>query len=191
MNQFIQESIRKEFLQMKLYRFTAPFKPKGWDYIYVGLWNRYVRNKFLLISIFIPTVMSLYFVLQGIDPRFLPFFLLIACYPLFSVGAFLLQIKKHFAVRSPIDTAMTKFTLMDNGILMEREGREMPELCHWDQYNMCYELKRYLILFKTDSLRLILDKNYMNPKEVEQIRTFILNHMPENKKVVYKKSAIF
>lgn len=176
---------------MKILRFTAPFKPEGKEYIYISLWNRYLRSKFLLITIFIPTLCSLYFILQGVDPYFLSVFILIACYPLFSVGVFLLKIKKHLKFRSPIDTAMTEFTLMDNGILIEREGQEMPEFFHWDKFDMCYELKRYLILFKNDTLILMFDKNCIDTGQVGKVRQFILKHMPESKKIVYKKSGLF
>lgn len=176
---------------MKILRFTAPFKPKGKKYIYIGMWNRYIKSKILLLSAFIPTFCSLYFIAQGVDPRYLPIFLLIACYPLFSVGAYLLRIKQHFRYRSPLDMAMTTFTLMDNGILIEREGQELPELYHWDKFNMCYELKEYLLLYKTDTLILIFDKTYMNAEEIGKIRQFILEHMPKNKKIVYQKSAFF
>ena len=132
---------------MKILRFTAPFKPKGKEYIYVGMWNRYMKNKILLLSSFIPTFCSFYFIAQGVEPRYLPVFLLVACYPIFSVGAYLLRIKQHFRYRSPLDTAMTLFTLMDNGILIEKEGQEIPSLYHWDKFNLCYELKHYLLLY--------------------------------------------
>ena len=176
---------------MKILRFTAPFKPTGKQYIYIGMWNRYIKNKFLLLSSFIPTGCSIYFIAQGIDPKFLPIFFLIACYPLFSVGAYLFRIKQHFRYRSPIDTAMTTFTLMDNGILIEREGQELPELYHWDRFNLCCELKHYLLLYKTDVLILVWDKTYMKSEEIENIRQFVLEHLPENKKVVYQKSTFF
>lgn len=176
---------------MKILRFTAPFKPKGKEYIYVGMWNRYMKNKILLLSSFIPTFCSFYFIAQGVEPRYLPVFLLIACYPIFSVGAYLLRIKQHFRYRSPLDTAMTLFTLMDNGILIEKEGQEIPSLYHWDKFNLCYELKHYLLLYKTDTLLLVLDKTYIKPEELGKIRKFILEHLPDNKKIVYQKSTFF
>lgn len=176
---------------MKLLRFTAPFKPKGKKYIHVGMWNRYIKNKFLLFSSLVPTFCSFYFIAQGIDPGYLPIFLIIACYPLFNVGTYLLRIKQHFQYRSPLDTAMTTFTLMDNGILIEREGQEIPELYHWDKFNMCCELKDYLLLYKTDILILILDKTYMEQEDIGKIRQFILKHLPQKNKVVYQKSSFF
>lgn len=176
---------------MKIIRFTAPFKPIGKEYLYISIWNRYIRNIFLLFSIFLPTCCSIYFIVQGVDPIFLPVFLLIACYPLFHIGIYLLRIKQHLRYRSPLDTAMTAFTLMDNGILVEREGQELPELYHWDKFNMCYELKHYLLLYKTDALILIWNKTYMKQEEIGKIRRFVLEHLPENKKITYQKSSFF
>lgn len=176
---------------MKILRFTAPFKPKGKKYVYIGMWNRYIKNKILLLSLFIPTGCSFYFIAQGVEKRYLPIFLLIACYPIFSIVSYLLRIKQHFQYRSPLDMAMTIFTLMDNGILIEREGHELPELYHWNKFNLCYELKNYLLLYKTDNLLLVFDKTYIPSEELEKIRQFILEHMPKNKKVIYQKSAFF
>ena len=104
---------------MNIIRFTSTYKPDGKDYTKVTLWNRYIQNKTLLFTLFIPTAAAIYFLVSDPGP-FWWMFVLIMFYPLYSIIGFLFKIKKHLKFRNPADIAKTEFTFMNNGILADR-----------------------------------------------------------------------
>lgn len=179
------------FIIMDIIRFKSTFKPSGPSYVKISLWNRYIRSKIILITSFIPTIVALYFILQDKGSPFFWVFFILLFYPVYSLIAFLLKIKKHLIYRSPLDTAVTDFTFMNNGILVERENAERPELYHWTEYTLLYELKDFMLLYKGEMLGLVFDKRDMDAEQLPLIRKYILKHLPKEHAYSYKKSIFF
>ena len=175
---------------MNVIRFTSTFKPEGRDYTKITLWNRSVHNKTILFSLFIPTAAALYFLITEPGP-FWWIFVIIMFYPLYSLIAFTLKIKKHLKFRSPADIAKTEYTFMNNGVLADRMEMQKLDLIHWEDVNMLWELKDYLMLYNKDKLVLVFTKKDMEPGQLDQIRDFILKHLTNRQGNNYKKSRLF
>ncbi len=175
---------------MNVIRFTSTYKPDGKDYTKITLWNRYIQNKTLLVTLFIPTVGALYFLYTNPGP-FWWIFILIMLYPLYSVIGFSFKIKKHLKFRSPADIAKTEYTFMNNGILADRIEMQKLDMTHWEDVNTLWELKDYLLLYNKDRLVLVFSKKDMDPGQPEQIRSFILEHLSGRQGGRYKKSRLF
>lgn len=175
---------------MNIIRFTSTFKPVGSDYTRVALWNRYVHNKALLFSVFIPTIGAAYF-LMNTPGALWWLFVLIMFYPVYHVIGFLFRIKRHFRFRSPADTAKTEFTLMSNGILMDRADMQKLDMLHWEEVNMIWELKDYLILYQKERLLTVLVKKDMEEGQPEEVRAFLIKHVKNRQGSNYRKSRLF
>lgn len=175
---------------MNIIRFTSTFKPDGKDYTKVTVWNNYVRNKKFLLTLFIPTAGSIYFLINGIG-TFWWIFVLLMFYPVYHLIGFLFKIKKHLKFRSPADIAKTEFTFMDNGILADRMEIQKLDMIRWDDVNILWELKKFFILCNNEKLVLVLPKKDMEPGQSELIRAFIQEHIKNRQGKNYKKSRIF
>lgn len=176
---------------MNVVRFTSTYKPHGKDYAKITLWNRYIHNKTILFTLFIPTAGSLYFMITDPDNPFFPIFALIMLYPLYSVLAFSLKIRKHLKFRSPADIAKTEFTFMNNGVLADRMELQKLDLVHWEDVSCLWELKEHLLLYQKDKLLLVFSKKDMEPGQADAIREFILRHLSERHAKPYRKSLFF
>lgn len=175
---------------MNVIRFTSTFKPEGKDYTKITLWNRYIRNKTVLFSLFIPTAGAIYFLATGAGMLWW-LFVLIMFYPLYNVIGFMFKIKKHLKLRNPADIAKTEFTFMNNGILIDRMELQKLDMVHWDDVNTLWELKDFLVLYNKDKLVLVFAKKDMEPGQVDMIRDFILKHVKNRQGSNYKKSSLF
>lgn len=175
---------------MSVIRFTSTYKPDGKDYTKVTLWNRYIQNKTLLLTMFIPTAGALYFLFTEPGP-FWWLFVLIMLYPLYSVLSFWLKIKNHLKFRSPADIARTEYTFMNNGILADRTEMQKLDMFHWEDVNLLWELKDFLLLYNKNKLVLVFAKKDMGPGQVDEIRSFILQHISDRQVHSYKKSILF
>lgn len=175
---------------MNVIRFTSTFKPDGKNYTKITLWNRYIRNKTVLLTSFIPTVGAIYFLYNGAGP-FWWLFVLIMFYPLYSILGFTLKIKKHLKFRSPADIAKTEFTFMNNGILIDRFDMQKLDMIHWENVDIMWELKDYLLLYSKDKIIAVLSKKDMEPGQVDVIRDFIIKHVKNRQGSNYKKSSLF
>lgn len=171
---------------MNIIRFTSTFKPDGTDYIKVTLWNRYIHNKTILFTLFLPTAGALYFLVTNPGP-FWWVFILIMFYPVYAVLGFTYQIKKHLKFRSPADTAKTEYTFMNNGILADRAELQTLDLIHWEDVDTLWELKDYFLLYYKGRLVLVLSKKDMEEGQPDAVRGFILKRIKQN----YKKSRLF
>lgn len=173
-------------------RYTSVFKPReAIPYSKIAIWNRYFRSKVLLIATFVPTIAAIYFLLSDRNNPFWWLFVIIMFYPVFSFLGFLLKIYNHLKFRSPLDVAETEYTFMNNGILIDRRGAEKLDLMHWDDVNFLYEMKEYFLLFKSDTLVLVLIKKDMKEGQCDRIRKYILRHLPPAKSINYKKTLFF
>lgn len=175
---------------MNVIRFTSTFKPDGKNYAKITLWNRYIRNKTVLLSLFIPTAGAIYFLYTGTGPLWW-LFVLIMFYPVYNVLGFMLKIKKHLRFRSPADISRAEFTFMNNGILVDRMEMQKLDMVHWEDVNTLWELKDYLLLYNRDRLVLVFSKKDMEPEQPDIIREFILNHLNNRQGRTYKKSSLF
>lgn len=175
---------------MNVIRFTSTFKPVGNDYTKVTLWNRYVHNKSILFAMFIPTAGAIYFLSSGAGP-FWWLFVLIMLYPLYNIIGFFFKIKKHLKFRSPADVAKTEFTLMNNGILMDRIDMQKLDMVHWENIDMIWELKDYLILYNKEKLVTVFVKKDMADGQLDDIRKFLMRHVKNRQGLNYKKSRFF
>ena len=101
---------------MNVIRFTSTFKPDGKDYAKVTMWNRYIQNKTLLVTLFIPTVGALYFLYTNPGP-FWWIFLLIMLYPLYSVIGFSYKIKKQVCWKSNIPVSYLPYVFRKSFLL--------------------------------------------------------------------------
>lgn len=175
---------------MSVIRFTSTYKPDGKDYAKVTLWNRYIQNKTLLLTMFIPTVGALYFLFTEPGP-FWWLFVLIMLYPLYSILGFCFKIRNHLKFRSPADIARTEYTFMNNGILADRMEMQKLDMFHWEDVNLLWELKDFLLLYNKNKLVLVFAKRDMEPGQIDEIRSFILQHLPNQQVRNYKKSMLF
>lgn len=175
---------------MNIIRFTSTFKPVDKDYTKVTLWNRYAHNRTLLLAMFIPTIGALYFLMNNPGPLWWVF-ILIMFYPLYNVIGFYFKIKRHFKFRSPADTAKTEFTLMNNGILMDRHEIQKLDMLHWVDVNVIWELKEYFILYNKDKLVSVLVKKDMPAEQIDDIRKYLITHVKNRQGINYKKSRFF
>lgn len=175
---------------MSVIRFTSTFKPDGKDYAKITLWNRYIHNKTILLSLFIPTAAALYFLFTDPGP-FWWIFVIIMFYPLYSVLGFSFRIRRHLKFRSPADIARTEYTFMNNGVLADRIDMQKLDLIHWEDANMLWELKDYLLLYNKDKLLLVFAKKDMEEGQLDSIRDFILAHLKNRQGNNYKKSRLF
>lgn len=175
---------------MDLIQFTSKYKPEGKEYVKVTLWNHYISNKIMLFILILPPLLGFYFLFTGTITTFtLIINLVLILYPVFSVLAFLRKIKKHLDYRNPVDTALTQYTLMDNGILMEQPDFDKLNMKYWHEFDCLYELKDYFVLYYKDSLSLVLDKKDMEG-QIDQIRSYILSHLTDSK-AKYVKTWLF
>lgn len=176
---------------MNLIRFTSKFKPEGKEYVKTTLWNHFISNKAMLLILIIPPILSIYFLLSGAITTFsLVINILLFLYPVFSVLSFMKKINDHLKYRDATDTALTHFTFMENGILIEQPEFDKLDMQYWNEFDCLYELKNYLVLYYKDSLKLILDKKDMEQGQLDEIRSYILSHFTESK-TKYKKTWIF
>ncbi|MCI9541219.1 MAG: hypothetical protein HFG39_09205 [Lachnospiraceae bacterium] len=175
---------------MNIIRFTSTYKPDGKDYTKVTLWNRYIQNKTLLFTLFIPTAAAIYFLVSDPGP-FWWMFVLIMFYPLYSIIGFLFKIKKHLKFRNPADIAKTEFTFMNNGILADRMEMQKLDMIHWEDANILWELKDFFLLYQKDKLLFVFVKKDMEPEQEDVIREFILKHLSNRQGKTYKKSLFF
>lgn len=175
---------------MSVIRFTSTFKPNNKNYTKITLWNRYVRNKTVLLTSLIPTAGAVYFLYSG-GGTFWWLFVLIMFYPLYSVLGFYLKIKKHLKFRSPADIAKTEFTFMNNGLLIDRVDMQKLDMIHWEDVNVLWELKDYFLLYNRDKLVAVLAKEDMETGQADTIRSFITKHVKNRQGTNYKKSSLF
>lgn len=175
---------------MNIIRFTSTFKPDGKDYTKITMWNRYIHNKTVLFVSFIPTVGAIYFLYNGAG-SFWWLFVLLMLYPLYGMLGFLLKIKKHLKFRSPADTAKTEFTLMNNGILLDRMDMQKLDMIHWEDINMTWELKDYYLLYNKDKLVTALVKKDMAPEQIDEVRKYLMKRVRNRQGINYKKSRFF
>lgn len=176
---------------MNIIRFTSTFKPEKKDYTKISIWNRYFRNKTLMLTILIPTAGALYFLYSDPHTPFWWVFILIALYPFYSLMGFYFKIQNHLKYRSPMDTAKTEYTFMNNGILADRHEIEKLDLFHWDDVDMLWELKGFLLLYKKERLVLVFNKADMGEGQCDAIREYITKHLPRRNSPTYKKSTLF
>lgn len=145
----------------------------------------------MLLILITPPILGAYFLLTGTNTTFtLVINILLILYPIFSFLSFMRKINDHLKYRDATDTALTHFTFMDNGILIEQPEFDKLDMMYWNEFDCLHELKNYLILYKGDSLRLILDKKDMEEGQVDEIRGYILSHFTDSK-AKYKKTWIF
>ena len=167
---------------MNLIQFTSKFKPEGKEYVKTTLWNHFISNKAMLFILIVPPVIGMYFLLTGpINAFSLVVNLLLILYPAFSFLSFMRKIKNHLEYRDATDTALTHYTFMDNGILIEQPDFDKLDMQYWNEYDRLYELKNYLILYYKDSLKIILDKKDMDEGQLDEIRSYILSHFTHSK----------
>ncbi len=167
---------------MNLIHFTSRFKPEGKEYIRTTLWNHYISNKIMLLFLIAPPLLGVYFLVTGPATTLsLIFNIILILYPLFSFLSFYRKIMNHLKYRDETDTALTHYTFMDNGILLEQAEFDKLDMHYWHEYDCLYELKGYLILYYKDSLKLILDKKDMGEGQLDEIRSYILSHFAETK----------
>lgn len=162
---------------MKPITFSQPFKPEGSDYVKLCLWNRYVHNRLRTVVTLLPCAFGVFFLIRSSNPYFIPVYILLVCYPALNVAAFLLRIRRHLRFRSKADTADTFFTVLENGILAERPEVELYHLYHWDEFSRVLDFSKYLLLYKGNSLMLVLQKEFMKESSPPEIRDYIAGQL--------------
>lgn len=162
---------------MKPIVFTAPFKPDGSAYTKLCLWNRYIHNRARLILTLIPCVFGIYLFATSRITYLIPLYILLMLYPLLHVGAFIIKIKKHLRFRSKADTATATFTIMDNGILIERKELDMYNMFHWDDFTRIIDFSEFILLYDKVKLSLVLPKNAMTDTSPSEVRDYIAAHL--------------
>ncbi len=166
---------------MKPITYTAPFKPSGKEYTKLCMWNRFIHNKLRLVVMILPVILGIYFLATTKVIYFMPVYLVLALYPFITVIAFYFKIKKHLKFRSKADEATAQFTIMDNGILTERAEVDINKLYHWDEFDKIIDIRDFLLLYKSNRLVLVLQKEYMPEGEASNIRDIIAEHIYKNK----------
>ena len=160
--------------------FTAPFKPSGTSYTKLCLWNRYIHNKSRLILTLIPAIFGIYLFATSRITYLMPLYIILMLYPVLHVLTFVFKIKKHLRFRSKADTAIAKFTIMDNGILIEREELDMYNMFHWDDFSRVVDFSEFILLYDKIKLSLVLPKSAMTNVSPSEVRDYIA-------KRIYKK----
>ncbi|MBE5948029.1 MAG: YcxB family protein [Lachnospiraceae bacterium] len=75
---------------------------------------------------------------------------------------------------------MAKFTIMDNGILIEREELDMYNMFHWDDFSRVVDFSEFILLYDKIKLSLVLPKDAMTDVSPSEVRDYIAER-------IYKK----